>query len=62
MDSQIKLRMDDPPWNGARFYRDGKLVPTEAALREGFFVEASDAPCIVTLADKFIRTREENSL
>lgn len=53
---------DSQTWNGLRFYRDGQLVPLEEALRHGFTISPEDAPCIASLAERFVRTRDENTI
>lgn len=41
---------------------NSQQVDIEAALEEGFFVSRDDAPAILTLAQNFIRTKEEHAL
>lgn len=41
--------------------RDGKRVSVDDALREGFIVRADDAPALLTMAARFVETRDEFS-
>lgn len=48
--------------SGLRFEKNGRPCDIEDAFRDGFEVTPNDAPAVLSLAQQFLKTRDEGAM